>query len=52
VAARENRHRLEGAVHVDDTYLGGERAGGKPGPGSENMVLFVAAVSLDDKDRP
>ena len=52
MAARENVHQLEGIVQVDDAYLGGERAGGKPGRGSENKVPFVAAVSLDDKDRP
>ena len=52
MAGRESCHRLEGAVQVDDAYLGGERVGGKPGRGSENKVPFVAAVSLDDKDRP
>jgi hypothetical protein len=52
MAARESCHRLEGAVQVDDAYLGGECAGGKPGSGSENEVPFVAAVSLDEKDRP
>jgi transposase-like protein len=51
-AARESCHRLQGAVQVDDAYLGGERAGGKPGRGSENKVPFVAAVSLDAKNRP
>jgi hypothetical protein len=50
-AGCESCHRLEGAVQVDDAYLGGERAGGKPGRGAENKVPFVAAVSLDDKDR-
>jgi len=52
MAARESCHRLEGAVQVDDAYLGGERAGGKPGRGSENKVPIVAAVSLDAKGRP
>lgn len=52
MAGRESCHRLEGAVQVDDAYLGGERAGGKAGRGSENKVPFVAAVSLDDKERP
>jgi hypothetical protein len=52
MAARESCHRLEGAVQVDDAYLGGERTGGKPGRGSENKVPFVAAVSLDEKRRP
>ena len=30
MADREAAHRLCGAVEVDDAYLGGERAGGKP----------------------
>jgi hypothetical protein len=52
MAVQESCHRLEGAVEVDDAYLGGERTGGKSGRGSENKVPFVAAVSLDEKDRP
>jgi len=52
MADREAAHRLCGAVEVDDAYLGGERAGGKPGRGSENKVPIVAAVSLNEKGRP
>ena len=52
MAASDSGHRLEGAVQVDDAYLGGERTGGKVGRGSENKVPFVAAVSLDDRGRP
>ncbi len=52
MAAREAQHRLSGAVQVDDAYLGGERAGGKPGRGSENKIPFVAAVSLNDAGNP
>jgi transposase-like protein len=52
MAAREAEHRLSGTVQVDDAYLGGERAGGKPGRGSENKVPFVAAVSLNDEGNP
>jgi transposase-like protein len=52
MAAREAQHRLSGAVQVDDAYLGGERAGGKPGRGSENKVPFVAAVSLNEAGNP
>lgn len=37
--------RLSGTVQIDDVYLSGERAGGKPGL-SENKVPFMAAVSL------
>jgi transposase-like protein len=49
---REAVHQLSGQVQVDDAYLGGERAGGKPGRGSENKVAFVAAVSVNGYDRP
>jgi len=52
MADREAAHRLCGAVEVDDAYLGGERAGGKPGCGSENKVPIAAAVSLSDKGHP
>ena len=52
MAAREAKHRLSGTVQIDDAYLGGERAGGKPGRGSENKVPFVAAVSLNDEGKP
>lgn len=45
MALREAAHTLSGSVQLDDAYLGGERAGGKPGRGSENKVPFVAAVS-------
>ena len=49
---QDSTHRLGGAVQLDDAYLGGERAGGKAGRGSENKVPFVAAVSLDTKGHP
>jgi transposase-like protein len=52
MTAREAQHRLSGTVQVDDAYLGGERAGGKPGRGSENKVPFVAAVSLNEQGNP
>lgn len=52
MADREERYVLEGKVQVDDAYLGGERAGGKVGRGSENKVPFIAAVSLTAEDRP
>jgi hypothetical protein len=52
MADRESRYVLDGKVQVDDTYLGGERTGGKVGRGSENKVPFVAAVSLTEEDRP
>ena len=52
MADRAERYLLEGKVQVDDAYLGGERTGGKVGRGSENKVAFVAAVSLNEEDRP
>lgn len=52
MAQRDAVHRLAGPVQMDDAYLGGERAGGKPGRGSENKVPFVAAVSLGDEGQP
>jgi hypothetical protein len=41
---REAPRQLSGRVEIDDSYLGGQRVGGKPGRGSENKVPFVAAV--------
>lgn len=52
MAQQEGNHRLGGEVQIDDAYLGGERAGGKPGRGSENKVPFVAAVSLNEQGNP
>lgn len=43
---------LEGQAQIDDVYLGGERTGGNAGLGSENKVVFVAAVSLDTAGHP
>ena len=52
MAKQDSTHRLDGTVQLDDAYLGGERAGGKPGRGSENKVPFVAAVSLNEAGNP
>ena len=52
MAQQDDTVQLIGAVQLDDAYLGGERAGGKAGLGSENKVPFVAAVSLNDKGHP
>lgn len=52
MAQRDSTHRLSGSVQLDDAYLGGERAGGKAGRGSENKVPFVAAVSLNEQGHP
>lgn len=45
---REESRQLSGRVEIDDSYLGGERVGGKPGRGSENKVPFVAAVQTTE----
>ncbi|SCZ87220.1 conserved hypothetical protein [Nitrosomonas mobilis] len=52
MANREERYVLDGRIQVDDAYLGGERAGGKAGRGSENKVPIVVAVSLTEDDHP
>jgi transposase-like protein len=52
MAQRDTVHRLGGHVQLDDAYLGGEHAGGKPGRGSQNKVPFVAAVSMSDAGQP
>jgi transposase-like protein len=52
MASQDSTHRLSGAVELDDAYLGGERAGGKSGRGSENKVAFVAAVSVTGQGHP
>lgn len=52
MAQREQCHQLRGLIQLDDAYLGGERAGGKVGRGSENKVPFVAAVSLSNQGQP
>lgn len=52
MGARDDLHVLRGQVQMDDAYLGGERAGGKPGRGSENKVPFVAAVSMSENGHP
>ena len=47
-----NRTKLSGSVEVDETYIGGEEPGGKQGRGSENKVLVVIAVEVNDKHKP
>ena len=44
MAQQDSTDRLSGAVQLDDAYLGGQRAGGKPGRGSENKVPFVSSL--------
>ena len=45
---REERRQLTGRVEIDDSYLGGEHHGGKPGRGSPNKIPFVAAVQTTE----
>lgn len=49
---REDARELDGRVEIDDAYLGGERAGGKPGRGSENKIPIVAAVQTTPDGQP
>ena len=49
---REQSRQLDGRVEIDDAYLGGERAGGKTGRGSENKVPFIAAVQTTPEGKP
>jgi len=41
---RDQEHKLSGFIELDDTYLGGERTGCKPGRGAADKTPFVAAV--------
>jgi len=41
---RNNSKRIGGIIQVDDSYLGGEKTGGKRGRGAEGKTPFVAAV--------
>ena len=49
---RDAGRKLEGEVQVDDSYLGGERPGGKRGRGSENKTPFLAAVQVTAGGQP
>ncbi len=49
---REESRQLDGRVEIDDSYLGGERPGGKCGRGSENKVPFIAAVQTTPDGQP
>src|SRR3712207_4330278 len=51
--AREaTKPKLSGRVEVDDTYLGGERSGGKRGRGAAGKTPFVAAVETTPERKP
>lgn len=49
---RERSRQLTDRVELDDSYLGGERSGGKVGRGSENKVPFIAAVETNAQGHP
>jgi hypothetical protein len=49
---RDGLYSLLRTVQVDDAYLGGECSGGKPGRGSENKELFVAALEAGGEKNP
>ena len=49
---RNNSGRIGGNVIIDDSYLGGERTGGKRGRGTKGKTPFVAAVEMNDKWHP
>ena len=48
---RNNSKRIGGDIQVDDSYLGGEKAGCKRGRGADGKTPFVAAVEMK-KGRP
>ena len=49
---REKSTVLSGSVEIDDSYLGGEKAGGKVGRGSENKIPFIAAIQKNKFGHP
>lgn len=49
---KDESFRLSGRIELDDSYLGGERRGGKRGRGSENKQPFVAAVETTVDCKP
>jgi transposase-like protein len=44
--------KLSGRVEIDDTYLGGERSGGKRGRGAAGKTPVVAAVETTPERKP
>lgn len=49
---RDEKMKLSRRIEIDDSYLGGNKPGGKIGRGSENKVPFVAAVETDESGNP
>jgi len=53
MAGREaHKPKLAGRIEIDDTYLGGERSGGKRGRGAAGKTPVVAAVGTTAKRKP
>jgi len=53
MAGREaQKPKLAGRIELDDTYLGGERSGGKRGRGAAGKTPVVAAVETTAERRP
>jgi transposase-like protein len=46
---RQGRDKLNGAVEVDEAFIGAPGKGGKRGRGAENKVLLAVAVEISDK---
>ena len=49
---RDKGKKLRGDIEADDSYLGGERRGGKRGRGSEGKIPFVVAVEKSEEGHP
>jgi len=49
---RDSEKKLKGNIEMDDSYLGGERSGGKRGRGAQGKTPFVAAVEKNESGRP
>jgi transposase-like protein len=53
MAGREaNKPKLAGRIELDDSYLGGERSGGKRGRGAAGKTPVVAAVETTAERKP
>ena len=49
---RDDCQPLSGFIELDDSYLGGERTGGKRGRGAQGKTPFVAAVERTSEGQP
>ena len=49
---RDREHPLSGSIELDDAYFGGERSGGKRGPGPPGKMPFGAAVETNEQAHP